>query len=505
MPVDEKIITAYNNARDYLESRFGEAPEDYMVLFFLDPSVYQSVLLQTQSAGTPRAIISSNELQVLQHLKDEDFVASGVDLMYASRKPKIFFPSIHNQNALHPKIWEAKFVQALGKALLCEKTKSRFPHTLEKLYEYDSIIYNLFTNNVYEFVRERNAGWVWQYFQDFTATIRLLSLYNLDDFYVPPSSIRSASMFYNYLLEIKNIISKRAKAVTSAPLFDLILNGFGDFVLNDYLKEMDTDVQTQLIPHLKSNLGQPMGVLGSHFIHANIEDEKSVLDTVINLKNDYELVKIWSRKETKVEVELIRENLSNRSMVWHGSKHSYWSDLWPLRASIFDKTSAYIGKIQRRKFKSFNELLLDSPLVTTHGRVQLSDREVAVFGMQEDTVGQEQLLILRNHLEAKKDTFSTPLPGLPDVIVFKKFAGMHVASYLGIADKDSKRDYPKSPYDLPVVVRAVQVTRKKDAYVSIERDDGGKIDTADYQNLSKLTEPQHRAIRYLIRQSEVLQ
>ena len=44
---------------------------------------------------------------------------------------------------------------------------------------------------------------------------------------------------------------------------------------------------------------------------------------------------------------------------------------------------------------------------------------------------------------------------------------MHVASYLGIADKDSKRDYPKSPYDLPVVVRAVQVTRKKDAYVSI--------------------------------------
>ena len=94
MPIDQKIITAYNNARNYLESKFGEVPEDYMVLYFLDPSVYQSVILQTQSAGTPRAIISSNELQVLQHLKEEDFVASGIDLMYASRKPKIFFPSL---------------------------------------------------------------------------------------------------------------------------------------------------------------------------------------------------------------------------------------------------------------------------------------------------------------------------------------------------------------------------------------------------------------------------
>ncbi|MFV2016548.1 MAG: hypothetical protein ACC656_14045, partial [Candidatus Heimdallarchaeota archaeon] len=181
------------------------------------------------------------------------------------------------------------------------------------------------------------------------------------------------------------------------------------------------------------------------------------------------------------------------------------SDLWPLLASSFDKIANYVGKIQRRKFTSFQELMLDSPLVTNHGRVQLLDREVSVMAIQEDTIGQEQLLILRNHLEAKKDTFSTPLPGLPDVIVLKKFAGMHVASYLGVADKTQKREYPKSPYDLPVVVRAVQVTRRKDAYKSSERDDTGRIDSANYENLKKLTEPQYRAIRYLIRQSEVMQ
>lgn len=503
MPVSTEIIDAYQNARQYIESIYGTTPEDYSVLLFMDPSVYESVILQTTLAGTPRSIISSNELEVLNHLKNEDYVSSGIDLFYASKHPKIFFPSIAHD--ADPQVWEAKFVQALSKALITEQTKSRFPRTLENLYEYDSIIYNLFSNNVYEFVRERNAGWIWQYFQDFTATIRLLSLYNLDDFYVPPTSIRSASMFYNYLLEIKNIIGKRAKAITNAPLFDLILNGFSDYTLNEYLNGKDNSYREAITPKLKSNLGQPLGVIGSRFLQAHADSPDEILDNAVIMKNDYELVKIWNRKETKFEIEVVREDLSNRALIWHRSKDSYWSDLWPLRANTFDKIGNYVGKIQRRKFTSFSDLMLDSPLVTNHGRVQLSDREVSVMAIQEDTVGQEQLLILRNHLEAKKDTFSTPLPGLPDIIVFKKFAGMHVASYLGIADKTPKREYPKSPYDLPVIVRAIQVTRKKDAYKSSERDESGKIDTANYEHLEKLTEPQHRAIRYLIRQSELVQ
>jgi hypothetical protein len=201
----------------------------------------------------------------------------------------------------------------------------------------------------------------------------------------------------------------------------------------------------------------------------------------------------------------LREEMMNKSMIWHSAQDSYWSDLWPMRGSRFDGIDAYVGKIQRKGYKTFAELQNDTPLVTSHGRIKLKDREVAVLGIQEDTVGQEQLIILRNHLQAKKDTFSTPLPGLPDTIVFKKFGGMHVASYLGIADTRSKRSYPSSPYDLPVVVRAVQVSSRRDAYQSTERDDDGKIDEANYENLESLTEPQHRAIRYLIRQRDVTQ
>ena len=91
------------------------------------------------------------------------------------------------------------------------------------------------------------------------------------------------------------------------------------------------------------------------------------------------------------------------------------------------------------------------------------------------------------------------------MIVFKKYAGMHIASYLGVADKTSQKKYPLSPYDLPLVIRAIQVTRKKGAYKSDERDEDAKIDTVNYDNLEKLTDPQHRAIRYLIRQGEMVQ
>ena len=293
--------------------------------------------------------------------------------------------------------------------------------------------------------------------------------------------------------------------VRSAPLFDLILNGFGDLAINHYLDQLDDDTKTHLIPQLKANLGQPLGVIGAKFLQYHGESFEDIYKAALHMKNDQELTSIWTRGETKEKMEELREELMNKSMIWHSAQESYWSDLWPMRGSQFDSVRQYLGKIQRRGYKSFSELQADSPLVTSHGRIKLKDREVAVLGIQEDTVGQEQLIILRNHLEAKKDTFSTPLPGLPDTIVFKKYSGMHVASYLGVADTSKARSYPRSPYDLPVIVRAIQVSSRKDAYQSEEREEDGKIDEANYESLKGLTEPQYRAIRYLIRQRDVKQ
>lgn len=505
MKTEQKFLDVFNSAQDKVENLLGKRPDDFKILLFVDPRLYGSVLLQTEKTGTPKAVVSSNELYVLQQMVEEGYVPTGKDLFFGARQPRIFFPGNSIQSKMDEMVVEAKLVHSLSRSLLCEETSSAFPDTLHRLYRHDTVIYDLFANNVYEFVMERGSSWVWQYFQDFTSVIRLLSLYDLDDFYVPPTTIRDASIFYNYLLEIKQIIKERSKEVTKAPLYDLVLQGFGDLALNQYIQEFDDDIQERLIPKLKANLGQPLGTIGAHFLKHHGETFEDQFEAALKLDNDQDLVKIWTRGETKDQMSELRDELMNKSMVWHSAQDSYWSNLWPMRGSRFDSIDAYVGKIQRRGYKSFTELQADSPLVTSHGRIKLKDREVSVLGIQEDTVGQEQLIILRNHLQAKKDTFSTPLPGLPDTIVFKKFAGMHVASYLGISDTKQRRTYPKSPYDLPVVVRAIQVSSRKDAYQSLEREDDGKIDEANYENLQGLTEPQHRAIRYLIRQRDVTQ
>ena len=167
MKIDEKFLNAYENANLEVENLIGRRPNDYKILMFIDPDLYKSVLLQTEATGSPKAVISSNELYVLQEMKNLDYVPVGKDLFFGSRSPRIFLPA-NISKIKSSKVLEAKIFQTLVKAVLVEETKSSFPDKLMELYTKDTVIYNLFTNNVYEFVLERGASWVWQYFQDFT-------------------------------------------------------------------------------------------------------------------------------------------------------------------------------------------------------------------------------------------------------------------------------------------------------------------------------------------------
>lgn len=502
--MNDELINIYMESREEVQQLLGATPEDYLISIFLDDDLYDSVLLQTAQGGTPHAILSSNELELLRTMKEKDLVVEK-DLFYAGKNSKIYFSE--KLLIADPLVIKAKFVQALALATLCEHTVSKFPRVLQDVFRYDAIIKELFANNVFELVKERNAAWAWQYFLDFVATLKLLAVYDLADFYVPPTAMREASVFYNFLLEVKGIVQKRAKSERRAPLWDLTLYGFGHYVLRQYLATLTKKEKERVLPHLKANLGQPFGEIGAEFLqwHTELEENegKSILTIAAAFESDFDLVKHWSRSQTKRRLEIARERIGDSSIVWHAYKDGYWSDLWPLRANAYDKAAAYVGKIQRRKYSSHVDFLNDKSSVISHGRVQLPDREVAVFSIQEDTVGQEQLLLLRNHLIARKDTFLTPLPGLPDVIVFRKYAGMHVASFIGVR---KSFNYPKSPYDLPLVTRAIQVSKKRDAYKSEERDAEGKLaETVDYSDLTQLSEPQHRAVRYLIRQLEVTQ
>ena len=499
------VENAYLKAREVIKDLIGLTPEDYQINFFQDDTLFDSVILQTLNAGTPNAVISSNEVNLLKEVLENDYVPNGRELVFLGRKCRLYLPG--SRSTLPEEALTAKFIQFLAMSALCEGTKSDLPDINDRIFKDDAIIRELFSNNVYELVKERGFPWAWQYFQDFVASMRLLAKYDLADYYVPPATMRETSVFYNFLLEIKEITLKRAKTERRAAIWELVPYGFGTLILREYLATLDESTQEKIKPYLKSNLGLAYGEIGAEFLRWNSElDEnegKTFFEIASVLQNDYELVKHWSRGETKKRMEILREQISNEAVVWHRFKEGYWADLWPVRGINFDRIGDLVGKLQRRKYTRVLQLMEDKPTVEYHGRVILSDREVAIYSIQEDTVGQEQLIVLRNHLVAMKGEFSTPLPGLPDIIVFKKYAGMHIASYLGVR---TSYNYPLSPYDLPIVTRAVQVTKKRGAYLSDEREETGKIEEgADYTNIRNLSEPQRRAIQYLLRQLEVTQ
>ena len=99
-----------------------------------------------------------------------------------------------------------------------------------------------------------------------------------------------------------------------------------------------------------------------------------------------------------------------------------------------------------------------------------------------------------------RDDFKTILPAFADVIVFKKIGGIHVSTLFAV---HKTKHQPLSPYNLPVVTRAVQVTKRKDAYkfdLDEESEDKVDVSNVDYTYLRKLTQPQRGAIAYLIKE-----
>ena len=115
-------------------------------------------------------------------------------------------------------------------------------------------------------------------------------------------------------------------------------------------------------------------------------------------------------------------------------------------------------------------------------------------------IGIDQLVILHNHMSLYRDDFKTILPAFADVIVFKKVGGTPVATLCAV----HKTKYqPQSPYNLPVITRAVQVTKRKDAYkfdLDEEKEEHFEVRNIDYAYLRKLTQPQRGAINYLIKE-----
>ncbi len=491
-----RILTAYQESREFLKTTLGETPEEYRILLLNDSDLHTELALVSRKTATPHGIPTSQYGEKIREIRRKYGLPENLEITVNS-KPTLAFISKESLDNSDHNVSKARLIHVLAHAYLNERTISRYPELIYKIYRMDYLQKELFLNNVVALVKERNAAWAWQYFQDFTALLRIYAEYNLAEFYTPPPTVKRNSVFYNYLIEALKLAKDRGKVLRSVPLHELVAEGFAHWATTEFLSTLDEETANSVIFQIKDIFLNPFGVVGEHLLRKAAQaEETSVEELAPKLYSDQDLLNFFEPKQLKEEMQAIRVKTSEKAIQWHGSPASYWSDLWPLHALEFDKVENYARQIQRYKFKNYRDLIERNPVVKHHGYVKVSDRKIHVFTINNDEVGLSQLLILRNHLLETRQNFITTLPGLPDIIVLKSYSSMSMANYLtvGYASRE-----PKTPYDLPRENRAVIVSKTASYKSELEPEPPELPDEIDYSELKDITSPQRNAIRYLLR------
>ena len=511
------IIVIYQNARDDFKTLVGETPENYRVLIFLNPEMHVSVNRVLEVTGTPQAILTSEQITNLKSARLSDFLPTGKETVYNSL-PTLIYLSVpsYDLNKEQEFTLRVMFIHAFAHALMNEKTESNSPKILAQLYQLDVILKELMSNNVFQLnkVSRDKHVWAWQYFQDLIGVIRLFTEVGVEDFYTPPETARKYTLFNNFSIEAINLIGERAKIARKKHLHDIIDEGFAHYIQqktithllskDEYKLPTRHDDKSLVFPkELKAFLAPPIGVFSQAIMNkllAKYKDEKEMFSKVFSYKTDLDLLEEFTWDEIK-DLLAVNKNAHSEYIVdhWHTSR-SRWSDIWSVYAYGWRNIEEYISKIYRRKYSTFGQLLDDNPSISSKGYVKVDDKKVYVFEANDYGIGIDQLVILHNHMSLYRDDFKTILPAFADVIVFKKVGGIHVATLFAVHKVKYKS---LSPYNLPVITRAVQVTKRKDAYkfdLDEEKEEKFEIRTIDYTHLRKLTQPQRGAISYLIKE-----
>ncbi len=512
-----EVIEVYKKSREDFQKLVGTTPENYRILLFVNPEMHVSVNRVVEMTGTPQAILTSEQITNLKSARISDFLPTGKETVYNSL-PTLIYLSVPSYELSKEQEFTLRvmFVHALAHALMNEKTESNSVATLSKLYQLDVILKELMTNNVYKLNKTSTNQhvWAWQYFQDLIGVIRLFSEAGVEDFYTPPEEARKYTLFNNFSIEAITLIRERAKVARRKHLHDLIDESFAHYIQRkeiDYLLETkeytlpkkDEDKAPIFPDDLKAFMAPPIGEFGLAVMNKLVtkyENENELFEKLFSYKSDYEMLEELSWDEVK-ELLAVNKNLHSESVVetWHSS-NSRWTDIWSVYAYGWRLIEEYTRKVYRRKYSTFGQLLDDKPRISSKGYVKVDEKKVYVFEVNDYGVGIDQLLILHNHMALYRDDFKTILPAFADVIIFKKIGGIHVSTLFAV---HKTKHQPLSPYNIPVITRAVQVTKRKDAYkfdLDEEKEEKFDVSMVDYTFLKKLTQPQRRAIAYLIKE-----
>lgn len=519
---EEQVTAEYLKARDDVKSQFGDCPEDYKILMLIDPKVYSSIERIINYAGTPHAVMTTTQVEELKFVRDSDYMPQGKKSVYNSL-PTLIYATIEDEKWSDELAFAVRlyFVNALLLAYFNEKTKSNSPGILREAYEHDLIIKELLTNNVYKFKEQTSAPWAWQYFQDLTAVVRLLTMFDVDFFYKPPEGVRGISYLNNYMLEAIDYIKKRSKLLRNKHLIEMTQEGFAKHyaltIADQVLKSREYGFTT-MPSRLKSLFAPAWGEAGLALITDfrtrmadGGEDEKAWREALFEMRSDAELLTGLDRQHVKNMLEAARDAQYDRNSSYNiNQRGTYWSDIWSFYAQEWDIIEKHVRNLQMKAFTKYSHVVDNSSAIQYMGYIRMNDKLVYVFQVDEKGMHLEQLTVLHHHLLAMRQDFQTPLPAFADIIVFKRMMGMHVATFLSVR---SEGEQPVSPWDLPSRTRAIQVVRDKDAYQSVldeEKEEGedapseGDIEQGkerrqfDYSNIKKMTQPQRRAVQYLL-------
>ncbi|MCK5304874.1 MAG: hypothetical protein KAJ72_06470, partial [Candidatus Heimdallarchaeota archaeon] len=339
----DEIVRVYNLAREDFKALVGETPENYRVLLFVNPDLHVSVNRVVEITGTPQAILTAEQITHLKSARINDFLPVGKETVYNSLPTLIYLsaPS-YELNKEQEFTLRVMFIHAFAHAYMNEKTVSNSPQTLSKLYQIDTVLKELMTNNVFQLNKESSDGhaWAWQYFQDLIGVIRLFTESGVEDFYTPPENARKYTLFNNFSIESINLIGERAKAARKKNLHDLIDEGFAHYIQKkaiDYLIQKEEyklpkrhEDRTFIYPNgLKAFLAPPIGVFGVAVISkllTKYKNEQEMFEKLFSYKSDLELLEEFSWNEIK-DLLAVNKNDHSEYVVehWHSSR-SRWTD-----------------------------------------------------------------------------------------------------------------------------------------------------------------------------------
>ncbi len=503
------IITVYQKAREDFKTLVGDTPENYRVLLFLNPEIHISVNRVLESSGTPVAILSAEEITHLRSARFSEFMPIGKETTFNSL-PTLIYLSVPNYELSNKQKYTLRvmLVHSFAHAYMNEKSSSNSAQTLAKLYQFDIILKELFQNNAYRLndLSEKKHMWAWQYYQDLVAVIRLFTEAGIEDFYQPPEDARKYTLFNNFSIEAINVLKERANVARKKHLHDFVEEGFAFYIQRkhiEYLKESKEYSPKEHPKELKGYMAPPIGVISLFLVDklaVKLQDEKELFEKLFSFKTDLEFFENFTWNEFKDWLST-QKNFHSETVVdsWHTTK-SHYTDIWSIYAYGWNLIDNYIKKTYRKKYGTFGQLLDDNPRISSKGYVNADEKKVYVFEVNDHGIGLDQLVILHNHMVLYREDFRTILPAFADIITIKKIGGMHVATLFAV-HKIGKQQ-PLSPYNLPVVTRAVQVSKRKEAYISDldEEKEQIVVENIDYTYLKKLTQPQRGAIAYLIKE-----